>query len=163
MEPQRAVKFFRIRLSDKANPGDARLQAPVDQGSNDLRANPALPVLREDHEILNITVRNTIGNNATHANRPAGLCIRRDSKRKTSPYEAAEIFCFVFLLPPSPGLIEGRDLFFVPHVDNHHRNLICHKKSYPVLLFKRFPDTYSVENYLQNVIIKIHIGEKNQS
>src|SRR5512136_2792256 len=102
MEPQRTVKFFRIRLGDKANPGDTRLQTPVDQGSNDLRADPALTVLREDHEILDITVRNTIGNDTTHANRLAGLCIRCDSKRKTPPYEVGEIFGFIFLLPPSP-------------------------------------------------------------
>ena len=115
----------------------------VDQGSNDLRPDTALPVLRENHEILDITIGNTIGNDAAHTNGPAGLCIGRDSKGKTAPDEMAEIFGFIFLLPPSPGPIESSYLFFVPRMDNLHRDIICHKQSYPVLLFKRFPDTHA--------------------
>ena len=114
MEPQREVKFFRIRLGDETNPGNTRLQAPVNQGSNDLRPDTALPVLRKDHEVLDITVGNTIGNDAAHTDGPAGLRIGRDSKGKTAPDEMAEVFCFIFLFPPPPGLIEGSNLFFVP-------------------------------------------------
>jgi hypothetical protein len=143
MESQRTVKFFGIWLGNKTNPGDTRLQAPVDEGNNDLRANPDLPVLREDHEILNIAIGNTIGNYAAHADGLAGLGIHRNSKGKTAPYEIAEFFAFIFLLPPSPGLIEGSYFFFVPCMDKLNRNVICHKQSYPVLLFKQFPDTYT--------------------
>jgi hypothetical protein len=131
MESQRAVKFFRIRLRNEAYPGDARLQAPVEQGSNDLRANPAFPVLWEDNEILDITVGNTIGDNAAHADSPAGLCIGRDREGETASYEMAEIFGFVFLLPPSPDLIEGSNLFFIPRMDELNNDIFCHKKSYP--------------------------------
>ena len=128
MESQRTVKFFRIRLSDKANPGDARLQAPVDQGCNNLRAYPALPVLRQDYEVLDITIRYTIGNDSAHTDSPAGFCIDRDSKGKTALYEITEIFGFIFVFPPSPGLIECSYLFSVPRTDNHHCDIFCHKK-----------------------------------
>jgi|WetSurMetagenome_2_1015567.scaffolds.fasta_scaffold02447_9 hypothetical protein len=56
MESQRTVKFFRIRLGNKADPGNTRLEAPVDKSCYDLCANPTLTVLREDHEVLNITI-----------------------------------------------------------------------------------------------------------
>jgi hypothetical protein len=44
-------------------------------------------------------------------------------------------------------------------MDNHHSNVICHKQSYLVLLFKRLPDTQtgvppdiSVNPYLRQKI-----------
>ena len=86
----------------------------VDQGSNDLRTDTALPVLRKDHEVLDITVGNAIGDDAAHANGLTGLRIGRDSKGKTAQDEMGEVFGFIFLFPPPPGLIEGSYFFFVP-------------------------------------------------
>jgi|WetSurMetagenome_2_1015567.scaffolds.fasta_scaffold02447_8 hypothetical protein len=65
----------------------------------------------------------------------------------------AEIFGFVFLFPPSPGLIEGSYLFFVPYMDELNGDLICHKQSF---LYYRLNDsmvTTSGHQYHQNSII----------
>ena len=75
---------------------------------------PLFRIFREDHEILDITVRNSVRNDPSHANSPAGFILRRDRKSKTPPDKMPEIFGPVLLFPPPRRPVKGGYLFLVP-------------------------------------------------
>ena len=161
MESQGHVKLFRTRFSNKTYPCDPGLHAAVHQCCHDPLAHTTLPVLWQNHEVLNIPIRHAICNDTTHTDRPAGICFNSNSKGKAAQDQAGEIFGLGSLFPPFPGHIKGSYLFFVPRTDNHHGDVFCHKQSYPVIQFKQFPKPQLLNHYIIVTILqRVHQDSK---
>lgn len=111
---QRLIEGTGLRFGDQSDPGNSFYFTFTQKCFHDQFPDPGTPPGWENNKVLDVAIRNAIGNNPAHSDRAAALFMHCNREEKTPSDKCREILKGVHVLPPAAGPVQIRDLVDIP-------------------------------------------------